>query len=37
MLKFRLEKLKEAGFEDAFMTAYDQLVKVKCSDIQNKK
>jgi len=35
--KVRLEKLKEAGFEDAFMTAYDQLVKVKCSDIQNKK
>jgi N-acetylmuramoyl-L-alanine amidase len=35
--KVRLEKLKEAGFEDAFMTAYDQLVKVKCSDVQNKK
>jgi N-acetylmuramoyl-L-alanine amidase len=33
----RLEKLKEAGFEDAFMTAYDHLVKVKCSEVQNKK
>jgi N-acetylmuramoyl-L-alanine amidase len=35
--KIRLEKLKDAGFEDAFMTAYDQLVKVKCSEVQNKK
>jgi N-acetylmuramoyl-L-alanine amidase len=35
--KVRLEKLKEAGFEDAFLTAYDQLVKVKCSEVQNKK
>jgi N-acetylmuramoyl-L-alanine amidase len=35
--KVRLEKLKEAGFEDAFMTAYDHLVKVKCSEVQNKK
>ena len=35
--KIRLEKLKEAGFEDAFMTAYDQLIKVKCSEVQNKK
>lgn len=35
--KVRLEKLKEAGFEDAFMTAYDQLIKVKCSEVQNKK
>jgi N-acetylmuramoyl-L-alanine amidase len=35
--KVRLEKLKEAGFEDAFLTAYDHLVKVKCSEVQNKK
>jgi N-acetylmuramoyl-L-alanine amidase len=35
--KVRLEKLKDAGFEDAFMTAYDHLVKVKCSEVQNKK
>ena len=35
--KVRLEKLKEAGFEDAFMTAYDHLVKAKCSEVQNKK
>ena len=35
--KVRLEKLNEAGFEDAFMTAYDHLVKVKCSEVQNKK
>lgn len=35
--KVRLEKLKEAGFEDSFITAYDHLVKVKCSEVQNKK
>ena len=35
--KVRLEKVKEAGFEDAFLTAYDHLVKVKCSEVQNKK
>lgn len=35
--KVRLEKLKDAGFEDAFLTAYDHLVKVKCSEVQNKK
>jgi len=35
--KVRLEKLKDAGFEDAFLVAYDHLVKVKCSEVQNKK
>jgi cell division septation protein DedD len=35
--KIRLEKLKNAGFEDAFLTAYDHLVKVKLSEVQNKK
>ncbi|MFM7016544.1 MAG: N-acetylmuramoyl-L-alanine amidase [Bacteroidota bacterium] len=35
--KARLEKLKSAGYEDAFITAYDHLVRVKCSDVQNKK
>jgi N-acetylmuramoyl-L-alanine amidase len=35
--KLRLEKVKEAGFEDAFLTAYDHLIKVKCSEVQNKK
>ena len=35
--KDRLEKLKKAGFDDAFLTAYDHLVKVKCSEVQNKK
>ena len=35
--KIRLEKLKGAGFEDAFLTAYDHLIKVKCSEVQNKK
>ena len=35
--KLRLEKLKDAGFEDAFLVAYDHLVKVKCSEVQNKK
>lgn len=35
--KARLEKLQKAGFSDAFLTAYDHMVKVKCSEIQNKK
>ncbi|MFN5346261.1 MAG: N-acetylmuramoyl-L-alanine amidase [Bacteroidota bacterium] len=35
--KVRLEKLKDAGFKDAFLVAYDHLVKVKCSEVQNKK
>ncbi len=35
--KSRLEKLKDAGFNDAFLTAYDHMVKVKPSEIQNKK
>lgn len=35
--KVRLEKLKLAGFEDAFLTAYDHLIKVKCSEVENKK
>jgi N-acetylmuramoyl-L-alanine amidase len=35
--KVCLEKLKDAGFEDAFLVAYDHLVKVKCSEVQNKK
>jgi hypothetical protein len=35
--KARLEKLKDAGFNDAFLTAYDHMVKVKPSEIQNKK